>query len=72
MRGHWFKPHGKEQKFLIERAQKIFLLYLHFRDFTYVDRSISYRELTGNNEITTIADRKMILSMKFLYKLIYG
>ena len=38
----------------IERAQKIFLRSLYYRDFTYIDRSISYGEITEGYEITTI------------------
>lgn len=56
----------------IERVQKIFLRCLYYKDFTYIDRSISYKELTAGYEILSIKERKIILMMKFLHKLIHG
>jgi len=55
----------------IKGVQKIFLRHLHYKDSTYIDRSISYEELTVGCEIPNIKDRKTILIMKFLHKLIH-
>jgi len=45
---------------------------LYFRDFSYFDNTISYRELNAGYEILTLKDRKTLLYMTFLHGLIHG
>ena len=61
-----WSPSGSDHCKSLERIQKRFLRYLYFKDFTYYEPEISYRELLTGYEFTALKIRRDSTLLLFL------